>query len=248
MPKQNGLGLEYWLSGFDLGNDIREFKMACPQALHDVTGIDKKAPERIGGLRDGSLDLTVFFNPAAGRAHPRFSTLPSTDQLSTIAVGTTLGNPVLSAWSKQINYDPARANDGMLTFAAQMQGNGYGFEWGQLLTAGKRTDGGATNGTGLDLGSVSPGAFGAQFYLQVFAFTGTSATVKVQHSDDNGGTDPYADLAGAAFTAVAAAPNWQRVPTAAIAVKRWLRVVTTGTFSNVQFAVAGARNPVATAF
>lgn len=49
-------------------------------------------------------------------------------------------------------------------------------------------------------------AWGAQAYLQVTAFTGTSVTAKVQHSADN---STWLDLA--AFTAVTAAPAFQRV-------------------------------------
>src|SRR5690242_12715075 len=187
MPKQNGLGQQFWLSGFDLGDDIQQWKCACPQAMLPFTPITKFAMVRNPGLRDGSMDVTAFFDPAPNMAHARLSPLSSADQLASLAVGTNLGDPVLSVWHKQNNYDPTRAADGMFTFASTMQGNGYGIEWGRMLTAGKRTDGGAANGAGLDLGSVSPGAFGGQFYLQVFAFTGTSATVKIQHSNDNGG-------------------------------------------------------------
>lgn len=248
MSKQNGLGCQLWVSGYDLGDDIRDVATGCPVQPIDVTPITKSAMERIHGRRDGSMTATAFFNPATDRVHKRLSLLPYTDQLMTFAVGQALGNDAANLWCKQINYDPTRAANGELTFASQAQGNGYGLEWCTQLTAGKRTDGAAANGTGVDLGSVSPGAFGGQFYLQVFAFTGTSVTVKIQNSDDNGSGDPYADVAGAAFAAVSAAPAYQRVATGAIAIKRWLRVVTTGTFSNAVFVVSGTRNPVAVSF
>lgn len=85
-------------------------------------------------------------------------------------------------------------------------------------------------------------AFGAQAYLQVSQFTGTSVTVTVQHSPDN---STWSTLA--AFTAVTAAPAAQRV-TAAGTVGRYLRVISTGTFTAASFAVAVNVNQVATAF
>lgn len=247
MAKQNGLGCQLFVSGYDLGDDIGNVAVASPLATHDVTPITKSAMERIGGRRDGSMDVSAFFNPAAGRAHPRLSLLPTADQLMTLTLGNTLGLPAACLWNKQINYDPTRAADGMFIFASQAQGNGYGLEWATQLTAGKRTDTTATNGASVDLGSASPGAFGAQFYLHVFAFTGTSVTVKIQESSDDGVGDAFADVVGGGFTA-ATGITYERIATGLINVERYLRVVTTGTFSNAIFAVSGVRNPVSTVF
>jgi hypothetical protein len=89
-------------------------------------------------------------------------------------------------------------------------------------------------------------AFGAQAYLQVTAFAGTSVTVAVQDSADNAS---FTTITGLTFTAVTAAPNWQRLATASNAtVRRYLRVITTGTFNPATFAVAVNRNLAATAF
>lgn len=85
-------------------------------------------------------------------------------------------------------------------------------------------------------------AFGAQAYLQVTQVTGTSVTVTVQHSPDN---STWSTLA--VFTAVTAAPATQRL-TASGTVGRYLRAITTGTFSAASFAVAVAVNPVAASF
>ena len=89
-------------------------------------------------------------------------------------------------------------------------------------------------------------AYGAQAYLQVTGFTGTSVTVAVQDSADG---SSYSPVTGLTFTAVTAAPAWQRLATAGSAtVRRYLRVATTGTFSSATFAVALNRNLSATAF
>lgn len=83
--------------------------------------------------------------------------------------------------------------------------------------------------------------FGGQGYLQVAAFTGSSVTVTIQHSADN---SAWSSLA--AFTAVSAAPAFQRIAVSnTTTVNRYLRVATTGTFTNAVFAVSFTRNVTA---
>jgi len=241
------LGDNLYVGGFDLSGDIGSIaSIGGGNKPLELTGIDKSAYERAGGVRDGQLEFAAFFNPDTAQAHPVLSALPTADQIVSYFRGTTLGNGAASLVGKQIGYDGSRNEDGSLTFKVQAQANGFGLEWGTQLTPGKRTDSSATNGTGVDFTASS--AFGLQAYLQVVAFAGTSVTVKLQHSNDNGGGDPYADLAGGAFTAVTAAPASQRIANTTNPVKQWLRVVTTGTFSNAVFVVMVARNLTATVF
>jgi hypothetical protein len=92
-------------------------------------------------------------------------------------------------------------------------------------------------------------SFGLQAYLQVFSgFAGTSVTVKLQESNDNAGSDPYADITGGAFTAATGITS-QRIATASgQSVKRWIRVVTTGTFTAATFSVIICKNITSTVF
>lgn len=248
MAKQTGLGDNFYLSGYDLSGDIGSLsRVGGSVATLDVTGINRSAFERIGGLRDGSMTWTAFFNPAANQAHDRLSNLPTTDVLASYMRGTTLGNPAASMVAKQLNYDGTRADDGAFTFAVEAQANAYGLEWGRQLTAGKRTDTTATDGTSVDFGTGST-AFGAQFYLHVFAFTGTSATITVQESSDNGVGDPFANVTGGTFTTVTGI-TFERLQTSrAQTVERYLRAITTGTFSNLVFNVVAVRNTTSTVF
>lgn len=248
MAKQSGLGDNLYVAGYDLSGDIGALgTIRGGHAVQDVTGIDKSAIERIGLVRDGELGFTAFFNPATDRAHLRLSTLATADQILTYCRGTALASPAACLVGKQINYDGTRADDGAFTFTVQALANGYGLEWGTQLTAGKRTDTTATNGTGVDLGTGST-AHGLQAYLQVFAFTGTSVTVKLQESSDNGVGDAWADVTGGGFTA-ATGVTTQRIATAAgQTVERYLRAVTTGTFTNAVFSVVVVRNDVAVSF
>lgn len=246
MAKTSGLGDNLYIQGFDASGDIQQLQqIGGGPALLDVTGINKSAFERIGGLRDGRMEMTTFFNhvPVTGGTHEKLSALPRTDVILTYCRGTTLGNPAASLVGKQVNYDPTRGNDGSLTFGVTAQANAYGIEWGQQLTAGIRTDTAATLGTAID--TTASASFGAQAYLQAFSFTGTDVTVKIQDSADN---VTFADVVGLAFTQITAAPTAQRISISNTStVRRYVRAVTvtTGGFTSLSFAVNLVKNQVA---
>lgn len=249
MAKSSGLGASFYIGGVDLSGDIGSLsKISGGQTPIDLTAINKSAHERVGGLRSGEIDFMAYFNPSAAAAHPTLSALPTTDVIASYLHGAAVGNPAACMVAKQINYDPTRAADGSFTINVQALSNAYGLEWTAQATAGKRTDTSATNGAGID-GSAGT-TFGLQAYLHVFAVVGTSVTVSLEHSTDDGGGDPYAAITGGAFAAVlAGATSAQRIATASGAtIKRYVRVVTAGTFSSAVFWVGYARNQTSVVF
>lgn len=238
MTKQSGLGDALFVGGYDLSGDIGSLSnIGGGPAAIDVTAINKSGIERIGGLRDGRIEYVSYFNPAAAAAHPTLAALPTTDRSIMYCRGTSLGSPSACLVAKQLNYDGTRAADGAFTFAGSTQGNGYGLEWGRLLTAGKRQDTTATNGTGVDHAAAS--SFGWQAYLQVFSFTGTSVTVTIQDSADNAS---FAAFTSSAFTAATAIGTQRIAGAAGSTVRRYLRVATSGTFTEATFAVMFVKN------
>lgn len=242
--KETGLGDHLYVSGYDLSGDIGSIqRIAGGPAALDVTGIDKSAFERIGGLRDGGIDFTAWFDDQAGQAHPRLSSLPTTDVIVSYFHGGAQGNACASCVAKQIGYDGNRANDGAFSFTVSTVANGYGVEWGQQLTAGIRTDTTATSpSTGLDGGASTSN--GAQAYLHVFSFSGTSVTVTLQDSADN---STFAAIASPmAFTAATGITSQRIAVTGTI--RRYVRAITTGTFSSAAFAVQFTRNATAVSF
>lgn len=239
--KTSGLGDNFYIGGYNISGDIGSLgSISGGPALGEVTDITQSGMSRIGLLRSGQMEASTFFNDATGQEHAALSTLPTADTQVMYFRGTTLGNPAAAMVAKQINYDGTRAADGMLTFAAQTQSNGYGLEWGQSLTAGVRTDTSATNGSSID--TAASLSFGIQAYLQVFSFTGTSCTVTVQDSADN---SSFASITGlGAFTA-ATGRTFERIASSnTTTVRRYLRVATTGTFSSCAFAVVVVKNEV----
>ncbi len=241
MTKGSGLGDNFYVDQYDLSGDTAFLsRINDARAVLPVTGINKSAIERRHGLRDGGIGWVSWFNDAAGQAHAALKGLPTTDRVCSWFRGTTIGNATGHTVAKQVGYDPTRAESGDLRLAVDAQANGFGLDFGRMLTAGQRTDTAATNGSSLDYGAtVGTTAFGLQFFYHLFSVTGTSVTIKVQDAPDNA---TWADVplatSGALTTAGAA-----RVATSTTEnVDRYLRVVTTGTFSSAVFAVGVTRN------
>lgn len=85
--------------------------------------------------------------------------------------------------------------------------------------------------------------YGAAMFVQVVTHGSNSITIKVQHSADNGVSDAYADVAGlttGAISAKSAGLRIQSTSTTAI-VKRYARIVTSGTFANAIISVVLVR-------
>lgn len=230
MAKQSGLGDGLLVHGVDLSGDTQSVAMASPLSPIDVTSIDRSAYERIGGLRSGSMTWTSYFNPT--RAHPEYSALPYTDVNLTYQRGKTLGAPAAILVAKSLKYDGTRANSGEFTFALEAQCNDYGLLWGNQVTPGIRTDTVITNGASVD--GAASSAYGFYAMVHVTAFTGTSVTVTVQHSSDN-----------TSFSSLGAFPAATGVGSSLISgtstVNRYVRVVSSGTFSSASFLVTLVR-------
>lgn len=242
MTKSSGLGQGLYIGGNDLSGDIGSLsRVHGGPALLDVTGIDKSAHERIGGLIDAGVGFESWFN--ASGSHPVLSALPTADVLVMYVHASSLGAPVACLVAKQVNYDPTRGPDAALAAAIQADGNGTGLQWARMLTAGKKVDTAGANGTAVDDTAVST-AFGLSAYLHVFALTGTNVVVKLQDSADN---SSFSDITGAAFASATSAPGAQRLVTANNAtIRRYVRAVSSGTFSSATFAVAYMRALTAT--
>lgn len=242
MAKSSGLSDNFYIGGYDLSGDVTALQsIRVSLGLLDVTAIDKSAMERLAGVADGELSVNVWWDTADDAMHEALSGGLTTDRHAMYARGTTLGNQAACLVGKQIDYNHSRGQDGSLAATVQVLGSsGVALEWGEQLTAGKRTDSAATNGTGLD--GTAATAFGLAAYLQVFSFTGTSVTVSLEDSADD---ISYAAITGASFTA-ATARTAERITTARTAtVRRYVRAVTAGTFSSAVFAVAFKRYPTA---
>lgn len=191
----------------------------------------------------GTIILTYSAAPtwswvAIGTEHQALAVIPTADVVATYFRGTTLGGQGASTVAKQTNYDPTRDNVGNLTLKVDLVGNRIGMEWGTMLTAGLRTDKAATTGAFFDQGTPTTTNFGAQAYLQLVEFVGTSVDVSITHCTTSGGT--YTTLID--FGSLSAIGAVRQTVSNVTAVNEFLKVVTTGTFTWAVFAVMINRN------
>ncbi len=192
----------------------------------------------------GSIAMTYSSAPTwnwiiVGTMHNALAPLPRTDVVCMYARGTTLGNAAACMIGKQLNYDGTRDNNGNLTFQVEVDGNGFGYEWGTLLTAGIRTDTAATVGAFIDQGASS--LFGAQAYLEIVDFVGTSVDITITHATTSGGT--YTTLMD--FGSQTAIGGFRQFVSNTTTVNEFIKVATAGTFTYCSFVVAMNRNQIA---
>ena len=206
MAKRSGLGMEFYVGGFDLSGDTAALDtIAGPRTTFDVTAINKSAMERLHGLGNGQIDWTTFFNDASGQEHLALRGLVRIDINILALVGTTVGDPAAFLVAKQIDYPGSRGADGSFTLAPASLANAVPLEWGTLLLP-KTTVSGAGN-SAREAGAAS--STGLSAVIHCTAFDGTDYTATIQESSDNGGADAYATLK--AFAQITAVNTSERV-------------------------------------
>lgn len=225
--KISAVGSNCYVGTSDLSGDIGAVRnMDASRAVRKITAINALAEERQALRRDGAMSFMAFWNVDAAQSHLTFSPMPRTDVISSVIVGTpAVGSAMGSMTAKQINYASTVGEDGSLGATVDMLANGYGLEWGEMLTTGKQSFAtGTVNGTSINLGAVST-LFGAAAYLHVFSVASGTATFTVQDSDDDAS---FAAITGLAFTGATGATT-QRLQTAAGAtIRQYVRVQGTG--------------------
>lgn len=244
MPKQSGLGDQLYIAGYDIGADINSIgSIATPRTTLPATGITQEANARMFGTRDASAELTSYWNTDAGQVFDVLSGLPRTNVDLMYLRGSGVGRAAFCMVAKQIDYNPTRGDDGSLLSTTSAPSAVYGGDWSRQLTAGAVTHASAADGTTYDTGASA--AFGFQAYLQAFSIGSGTAEVTIQDSADG---STWADLTDGAFTDVTT-QTVERIQSssATATVRRYLRVVTGGTFTDLVFAVAINKNKAARA-
>lgn len=238
MSKQSGLGDQLFIGGRDIGGDVNSIgSLATPRNTLPATGITVSAMERMFGSRDASAEFTTYFNDATDQVHEALKSLPTTDVHVMYCRGAGIGNEAFCIVGKQLDYAPTRGDDGSLLFSTSVPAAAYGADWSTQLTAGAVTHASAGSTASFDNGAAK--AFGWQAYLQVFSIGSGSADIVIEESSDDGSGDAFTTLADAEFTTVTGRTTERlESSSATAAVERYLRVTTTGTFTDLVFAVA----------
>lgn len=234
MAKASGIGARLLVDGTDISGDVGSVQaIRGGPALLEVPAINQDGMARIGGIYSGEISFNSWWDTVVGASHDVLSDLPLTDRHVIYLHRNTFGEAAAAVVAKQVNYDPTRGQDGSLAASVQALSTGSPLDWCELLTAGIQTFAAAASGTGID--NAAQSLFGAAAYLQAVSIASGTATVAVQDSADGAA---WANVAGLAFTAVAA-KGVQRLETARNAtIRRHLRVNVTGAFTNLVAVVA----------
>ena len=239
MAKKSGLGQEFYIHGYDLSGDVGSLDdVSGPRELLDITSINKSATERLVGRSSASLGFNTWFDDEAEKEHAALSGLVTTDRVVLWALGGSTGDVACAFPAKQLNYDASVGADGSLSFSVDCESNGVAMDWCDLLTDGQVTHSSAGSNTSRDDGAATTAGMVA--YLEIVDCDSGTPTVQIQESSDNGSSDAWTNCMVFSSVGYASTPTAER-STMSGTVKRYLRVTTTGTFSNADFIVATRR-------
>lgn len=232
MGKLSSARTRAYLDEFDVSGSINSVDLGLKQVIIPVTCFSDDGPKKIVGNYDHQFAWTGFGDFVAGGFDAQAFNDFRTDEdhyLSTI-FGTTEGSPGYDDFVRVMDQVRSGQVDGAQLLNINGEGSG-GRSRTTLLRAGVITAG---NGTGRNVGVTTLGKV-TRVIFRVLAFTGTSVTLKIQGSSDDGAGDAYADIAGLTSGALTAAGVVAVTTTAAL--EAWRRVVASGTFSNCQVIV-----------
>lgn len=234
MAKKSGLGQYLILGDTDISGDVGTIDNASmSRGTHEVTGINKRAKERLLLKSDSSLEFSGFFNPTG--MHPEVAALPRTDIVMSYLDGDTVGAEAATMVAKQVNYDPSLGGEGALELKVScVASDGSPLGWGKQLTAGVDTFTVAAgeSTSSLDFGAASTGGF---FTVHCTAFTGTTCTVRLQDSPDN---STFADVDASASTVFVSTGAARISLSPSVNIDRYVRGRITGTFTTVDLLIS----------
>lgn len=240
MTKETGIAAAFIIGGHDISGDVGSVQtIALRQTLLDLTGLDKSAHERKGGLGDGEMAFNSWFNTAAGASHAALSALSGSDRVATYLHRSDIGEAAAALYGKQVTYDTNRGQDGSLALTTQVHSAaGSPLEWGFNLTSGSQTFAAAANTASVD--GTAATTSGSAAYLQVMSVGSGTVTCYVQDSANN---SAFADVTGLVFTAATGRTSERVATTTSTALRRYTRLVTSGSFADAQIACVLVRYP-----
>ena len=230
MAKTSGLNTRIYVHGYDISGDASALSnVGYTSGLQATTSINQEATSRIIGLDSGTLGVSAFFESASEHAALLSSNvLPTTDRIVIVALGSAVGDAGIGFNSKQANYDVDAGGTGApVTVSASFESTAVAPQFGAMLTAHDDTHSSASNGTSVDNSASS--ASGGTGYISAMSLTSGSPVVKIQHSTND---SSWADLITFS-TSTAISAEYKEVTGT---VNRYIRVISTGTFANLNFA------------
>ena len=238
MAKSSGLNVRLYIQGYDVSGDANSLStVGYTNTLYDIATLDSTAQKRLMGPVDGTLGVNGWFDNRSGGIHPIFTSnsgkLPTADQNVLVPMGASIGAPSCAFVAKEADYNVESGSGAAVSVSSTFPiSAGIAPLWGVMLTAHDDTASSAANGTSVDNSASS--ASGGVGMIQSFSLASGTAVCKVQHSADNA---TFTDLA--TFTNVTGVTSEYKEVTGT--VNRYIRYSISGTFSNLNFAMAFSR-------
>lgn len=238
MAKKSGFQMGAFVAGYDLSGDVGAINdISTPRAVFDVSNLDKTAVERLLGRADGAFSFANWFNDAAGQTHPALSGLPTTDVMAIVAMGNAVGDPAFFGVFKQVGYDPTKNADGSVTETIEGVGTVgsdqlIGTEWGKMLTALSDSFASASSAASYD--DTAQTTDGVRAMIQPISLGSGTPTVVIE---DSANDSTWATLVTFGTVEV----NVPEEVMASGTVDQYLRITTTGTFTDLVIALAYRR-------
>lgn len=173
-------GTSILFGAFDVSEYFRELTATLEGEELDSTTFPNAARRRTGGLKDGALSLSGFYDTDAAADANLRSAIAST-AVTTVAFDTlALGQPVGLLEGVGTSYEISDPVDGLVEVSVEMAGDG-GLDFGVSLHA-LASEAASGNGTSVDqTAATTDGGVG---HIHVTSGTG-SLVGKVQHSVDD---------------------------------------------------------------
>ena len=235
MAKQTGLADAFYIDGHDLSGDVTSLDtVSAKRPTIEVPNLSKPAMVRLPGHADGEISFTTWFDDGTDLSHTALSVLPTGDVVALYCRGTAADSPAAMLVAKQVNYDPTKGQDRAWSASVQCLGQGTPLAWGKLFAA-EATQASAGSTSSKDDGASTSN--GLEAVLQIKSISSGTPTFKIEDSPNN---SSWSDLLTFSAVADGAEPSGERKVVSGT-VNRYLRITSTGSFSDAVFIVAYRR-------
>ena len=228
MAKVSNTLTRIYVDKYDFSGILNSFTIGKTQETPEVACFGDGGPRRLVGNYDASVSLMGFFEPTTLiNDAVQFGLLDDTDHLVCVCPGAFAAGSVAYEDVIAMTSRPMSAATGGAVMA-NVEGAGRNASYrGTVLFNAIST--GAQVTSGINFGaSTTPTVLVATFRL--LAFTGTSVTMTIEESSDDGAVDTYALISGMT-SGVLSAANAVRVTTSAT-TEAWKRLRLAGTYTS----------------
>lgn len=221
MAKLASAGTRIYVDQYALSGFLNSVDMAVKQELADVACFSDAGPRRLVGNYDHSHSLAGFFDGTAAQIDEIVHSLLDDDDhyLLELFGASAAGNIAYESIVHLANKPIKAAVGAGILLDQTLEGSGGQSRGLVILNATVSGDG---NQTGQNVGASASGQT-FQVVVRVISGTFTSFDCNIEQSQNDGGADPYAAVAGLSKTGIVAAGVYRQTVTAA--TEAWKRVV-----------------------